>query len=226
MEMPDVHLPELSKHTDFDFCLAHRILEQGRSGVYPKFYKKQAEQGREVWMDNSFHELGHALPLEDLLTAAKIVNPTHIVAFEVAKDPLLTHTHVVEMIRVIKAKKLPYKVVASWQGSKKALTRLEEIADLVALPFRRPRQNVLDPDNCGKYHYFGIRTLDEIRRLPPRSIDTSAPIKYALHGVDMTTRERRLRTPPLDYDATYADSLLDRVVANIHLMHEAAKGKA
>ena len=62
MEIPDVHLEELSQHVDFDFCLTHMLLQEGPSSTYARFYRKQRENGREVWLDNSFHELGFALP--------------------------------------------------------------------------------------------------------------------------------------------------------------------
>lgn len=224
-EFPDAHLEELSVHTDFDFALAHLILQEGSGSKYVKFYRKQAANGREVWMDNSFHELGYALALEKLLEAAKLIRPTHIVAHEVAKDHVATYHHTVEMVKAVRDHRLSYKVVGCWQGSKRGLAKLETVSDVVALPFRRPRHTVLTPDNCSRYHYFGIRTLDELRRLPPRSIDTSAPIKYALAGLDMNSRERRLRAPLLDYKAKYSDELLGEIVKNIRIMKEAAGSK-
>jgi len=223
LEIPTQHLEELSAHCDYDFCIAHLLLATGPKSNYTKFYKKQVENGREVWMDNGFHELGHSLPLDDLFKAAKMIHPTHFVAVEEAKDPVKTHHHVLQAAEMIAKKGLPYKLVGAWQGSQKALDRLEEVCDVVALPFRRPRHTILTPLNSHHYHFFGIRTLDELRRTPPRSIDTSAPIKYALYGVDMETRERRLRTPPLSYDTTLSSSILERVISNISLMRAAAR---
>ena len=223
MEIPIVHLKELSEHCDYDFAIAHLVLKYGVGSQYVKFYRKQAESGREVWMDNGFHELGYSLPLDKLLTAAKMIHPTHFVAVEIARDPITTHHHVIEAKRHLRAKKLPYKLVGTWQGSKRALERLEEMCDVVALPFRRPRQEVLTDENSRNYHFFGIRTLDELRRTPPRSIDTSAPIKYALQGIDLRDRERRLRSPLLDYNIQLPDVLLDQVVENIKLLRKAAR---
>lgn len=223
MEIPLHHLEELSRHTDYDFCIAHLVLKFGPNSRYVKFYRKQVEAGREVWQDNGFHELGYSLPLSDLFKAAKMVNPTHFVAVEIAKDPVTTHAHVLEAGKEIARKKLPYKLVGCWQGSQKALTRLEDMCDVVALPFRRPRHTVVTPSNSNRYHFFGIRTLDELRRTPPRSIDTSAPIKYAMYGIDMRERERRLRSPLLDYNITLPDSVLEKTVANLELMRAITK---
>ena len=222
MEMPLVHLEELSKHCDFDFAIAHLVLQYGVGSTYCKFYKKQAESGRTVYLDNGFHELGYSLPLDDLFKAAKMIHPTHFVAVEIAKDPLSTHAHVLQAAVEISRRRLPYKLVGTWQGSQRALDRLEEVCDVVALPFRRPRHTVVTPGNSNRYHFFGIRTLDEIRRTPPRSIDTSAPIKYALYGVDMKERERRLRSPLLDYNIILPDSVLEKTIANLDLMRTVA----
>ena len=223
MEIPLAHLEELSEYCDYDFSFAHLLLKWGPNSPYAKFYRKQREKGREVWLDNGFHELGYSLPLEDLLKAAKMIHPTYFVAAEIAKDPIKTHAHVLEAAKEIARRKLPYKLVGTWQGSKRGLDLLEEICDLVALPFRRPRQTVLTSKNSWRYHFFGIRTLDEIRRTPPRSIDTSAPIKYALYGQDMEARERRLRSPLLDYNTKLSDLMLTQVVRNIALLKSAAK---
>jgi len=223
MEIPIAHLEELTPHCDYDFCLAHLLLDYGPHHKYTKFYRKQVENGREVWMDNGFHELGYSLPLSKLLEAAKMIHPTHFVAAEVAKDPTTTYHHVLQAAEEIAKKKLPYKLVGAWQGSNSALERLEKVCDVVALPFRRPRHTILDSSNSHRYHFFGIRTLDELRRTPPRSIDTSAPIKYALFGVDMETRERRLRTPPLSYDLILSPNHLIQTVRNIEIMRKAAR---
>jgi len=224
MEIPLKHMEELSPYCDFDFAIAHLVLKFGPNSHYVKFYKKQREDGRTVFLDNGFHELGYSLPLSELFKAAKMINPTHFVAVEIAKDPVMTYAHVLEAGKEISRKKLPYKLIGSWQGSRKALDRLEEMCDIVALPFRRPRHTVVTPGNSGRYHFFGIRTLDELRRTPPRSIDTSAPLKYAMYGVDMKSRERRLRSPLLDYNMTLPDSVLDKTVANLNLMRAVAKG--
>lgn len=224
MEIPTIHLEALSEYTDFDFCLAHLILEQEKNSDYVRFYRTQREKGREVWMDNSFYELGFSLTTDELLKAARIVNPTHLVAFEAIKDPWTTFQHVMDMVTYVKRNELPYKVVGTWQGSQRALDQLDEVCDVVALPYKRPRQIVLNNDNKGKYHFFGFRTLDELHRHPPRSIDTSAPIKYALVGEDMKTRERRLRSDLLNYKIELTDKQLEDVVNNIQLMREAAKG--
>ncbi|MGW8177351.1 MAG: hypothetical protein ACWGQW_00920 [bacterium] len=221
MEIPTRHLQELSKHTDFDFCLAHLLLRGGAT-IYTKFYRRQVEDGREVWMDNSFHELGKSLGLSELIRAARMIWPTHIVAEETFNDPVKTFHQISQMLLQRSHFGWDCKVVGTWQGYKKDLERLNEVCDVVALPFRRPRQRVVDGISSRKYHYFGFRTLDEIRRRPPRSLDTSAPLKYAYYGQDLERRERRLSTPPLDFNLRLTDDQLEQTVKNINILKRAA----
>jgi len=223
MEIPEPHLLELSEHTDFDYALAHKVLEFGAKSRYATFYKHQAATGRTVWLDNSAHELKEPLKLKDILKAAKMINATHIVPFEVRDDARQTWHHIQEAKETIKKKGLPYKIIGSWQGHKKELWHLLKHCDEVALPFDRPRTICVDRSNSKFFHYFGYRSLDEIRRLTPKSIDTSMPIRAALYGIDLTTRERRPRTDLLDFTAKLSDQTLNQVVANIKLMREAAK---
>lgn len=229
MEIPKPHLHELSKFTDYDFALTHKVLEDEE---YATFYKGQSNAGREVWLDNSFHELGYALPMEEILRAAAIIAPTHIVAPEVQNDARATEILVHNTINHIKEKGLPYKIIGTWWGYKKDIRRLEELVDVVALPFRKPRSqfvkgNRIKADNnpCSlDYHYFGFKSLDELRRFPPASLDSSICIKAAMYGIDLRHRERRPNTPLLDYDKdVLSDAQLDVVVTNIALLHESCK---
>jgi hypothetical protein len=57
LEIPKVFLEQLSPLCDFDFALAHRVLEDAD---YASFYAKQAKAGRFVLLDNGMHELGTA----------------------------------------------------------------------------------------------------------------------------------------------------------------------
>jgi len=225
MEIPINHLFDLSRLCDFDFCLAHLVLKFGSNSSYVKFYKKQGDRGHEVWLDNSFHELGYSLGLEEILKAAKMVHPTHVVAEETFNDPIKTHHQILQLIEIRDHwGKDSFKVIGTWQGYKKDLERLNQVCDVVALPFRRPRQRVVDNISSRQYHYFGFRTLDEIRRRPPASLDTSAPIKYALYGEDLEKRERRLSTPPLDFDLKLKDHQLEQIERNVQILRRAAGG--
>jgi hypothetical protein len=222
MEIPFAHLEELSQYTDFDFALAHLVLKEGPNSFYVKFYREQSRKGRTVWMDNSWHELGRALPLPDLLKAAKMIEATHIVAPEEKNNPTTTMLHVLECVNTIRKKGLPYKVVGTWWGFKKDLERLQNVCDEVALPFRKPRTLFLTPQTSKLFHYFGMRSLDEIKLYPPKSIDTSLPIRAAMLGIDLKHRERRPKTPPLNLKAELTAQQIRLVVSTLQWMRQAS----
>lgn len=222
MQVPFKYLEELSPYTDFDYALSHLVLQLGPTSDYVKFYRKQSGNGREVWLDNSIHELGKSVELEDLLEAARIINATHVVAPEVKNDPVRTRLNILKLKEVIQEKGLPYKIVGAWHGFKKDLESLGQICDVVALPFARPRSVYVTRLTSRLYHYFGFRTLDELKRLPPKSIDTSMPIRAALYDIDLSRAERRRRTPPLNFECTLSSERLEKVVKNIQLMRKYA----
>lgn len=201
MEIPFAHLEELSEVCDFDFALAHLILELGPEHPYTKFYKKQSERGREVWLDNSTHEKSKSCTPEEILKAAEMIGATHVVAPEVRNDWITTERLVITFVELVHQKNLPYKVVGTCHGGTKALKRLLQIVDKVAMPFDlsylRDRISLIAPRD--KIHYFGFRSAKELLLTPPDSIDTSIPIRAALWGVNLFGTERRPKLPPLDF---------------------------
>lgn len=218
MEIPYAHLEELSKWCEFDFALSQIVLDQGPKSKYVKFYRKQSEKGREVWLDNGYHELKKCLTPRELCQAAKMVNATHIVAPETRDDPRETYFQIMSMKSKITLNNLPWKLVGCWQGHKKDMFNLLQICDEVALPFDRPRRVYLTPEESIKFHYFGFRSLDELRVLPPKSLDTSMPIRAAIYGIDLKARERRPRTPLLDFSIKLTTEQIDQTILNIHLV--------
>lgn len=226
MEIPTRHLEELSKHCEFDFALGQVVLQQGPNSEYVKFYRKQAEKGREVWLDNGMHELKRSLKLNELVEAARMIKATHIVAPEYRDAHRKTLHGIFSMREHCQENGFEFKVVGAWQGYKKDLLELCEHCDIVALPFDRPRTLVLqsmkeDEPKSTDFHYFGFRSFDELRRLPPRSVDTSMPIRAAIHGIDLETRERRPATPLLDLNMALTDLQLEATVRNIILLKKA-----
>lgn len=202
MEIPFAHLEELSEVCDFDFALTHLVLELGPDHPYVKFYKKQSERGREVWLDNSTHEKAKSCTTEEILKAAEMIGATHVVAPEVRRDWVTTERLVATFVELVHQKNLPYKVVGTCHGGTKALKRLLRIVDKVAMPFDsmflRDRIALAAPQ--AKIHYFGFRSVKELQLVPPDSIDTSIPIRAVLWGVNLFGSERRPKLPPLDFN--------------------------
>ena len=223
LEIPYAHLEDLSPFTDFDFALAQLVLNEAPRSGYIEFYRKQSDKGREVWLDNGFHELKRSLPLEALLEAAARIGATHIVAPEVRNDPIQTRHLILSCVEYLQKHQLPYKVVGAWQGYKKDLQELLQICDVVALPFARPRASVVDRYTSRLYHYFGFRNLDELRRLAPKSLDTSIPIRAAYYGLDLELLRRRPKTPLMDFHLKLTKNQLKQCINNIHLLKEAGE---
>lgn len=75
MELPASRLREWAPLANLDFILAHKVLEDQ---AYAAFFKNRPA-GRELILDNSLHELGVALPLQDIAAAAKEVDADYII---------------------------------------------------------------------------------------------------------------------------------------------------
>ena len=226
LEIPFEHLDEISQWTDFDYALAHIALQEGPESTYVKFYQEQARKGRIVWLDNGAHELGESLPLDQIVAAGLLIQATHIVAPEVKNNFVKTRARIIECETHVRKHGLPFKIVGPWHGYKKDAHQLLELCDEVALPFDRPRGSIVTPETSRMFHYFGFRSLDELRRLPPKSLDTSMPIRAALYGIDLTTRSKRPPTPLLDFRTKLTLKQLEHVKNNVTLLRGAATIRA
>jgi len=79
IQVPNLNL--FTKYTDYDFLLAHKILD---CKEYREFYKKSE---RYKIVDNSSFELSEPLKLAELLDAAKEVDANEIVIPDIIGDP-------------------------------------------------------------------------------------------------------------------------------------------
>jgi len=70
------HLDDFANHMDYDFALAHLVTKNEK---YRDYFKKQCEK-RLVILDNSFFELGHPIPSDELAEICKMINAQEIVA--------------------------------------------------------------------------------------------------------------------------------------------------
>ena len=75
-ECPVKHLDEYAPHMDYDFALAHLVME---SDEYREYYLKQSKK-RLVILDNSMFELGHPLSSKEIADCAKQINAHEVVA--------------------------------------------------------------------------------------------------------------------------------------------------
>lgn len=233
MEVPYAHLRLFASLTDFDFAIAPTVLEKGQKSIYVKWLQKQADKGREVWLDNGWFELKRSLSQDQLIKAAKMIHATHIVAPEVLNDSEQTLFHIMELKDYILRNDLNIKVVGSWQGFLKDLITLKTICNEVAMPRDRQRHRYVynmkteveaqsSKLPSQSFHYFGFTNLDELRLRPPKSLDTGMPIKAAMEGIDLSIRERRPKVRPLDFTVKLSKPVLDLAIKNTKLIKEAS----
>lgn len=219
LEIPLNHWDVFAPHCDFHYALADFVLN---NKDYAKTYSKLKG---EKWLDNSFNELREDIGVEKLLKAADIINPTHITALE-AFSPKENIKNVLKTKKEFSKRGLNYKIVGCYRGGKKDLEILLEICDIVALPYDDYRAKPLAWFNSDIFHYFGFKNLDELRRYPPRSLDTSVPIRAAMYGIDLRVRERRPKKLPLfDKTLNLTKEQIKLAVLNIEAIKEAGNGK-
>lgn len=183
---------------DYDFCLAHKVLEDPR---YATFYR---ESEKLKFLDNSCNELREPLSLTEIGKAASIVDPTFIVAPDYLRDSKRT------LEGLIEAKELfgIAKVFPVIQGSTK-----EEVKDLaesirsmgfnwVAVPYDILGNRSMDINKLGRLrmgvvellriegfkwiHLLGLNSLREVASYQDKpevqTLDTGAPISNGLRG--------------------------------------------
>ena len=116
-------------------------------------------------------------------------------------------------------------VIGMWEGFKRDLVYLETQCSLVALPWYRPRTLYLNtPEDSKEYIYYGFRSLDELRRFPPKVLITDMPVRAAINGIDLTSRERRPKLDPLPPGIVLSKEQIEQTVKNLLILRKAAKG--
>jgi len=73
-EVPACLLEESLNFNDYDYALPH-LLESNEK--YRNFFLKSKESGREIYLDNSLHELGYAMDNKTLLKWIEILEPSN-----------------------------------------------------------------------------------------------------------------------------------------------------
>lgn len=195
LEIPLTHWEDFAPEVDFHYALADMALNnKGYADMYRTV--SQAKLVDEIWLDNSFNELKRDIGIDRLLKAYDKVEPTHVTTLE-AFDSKENIKAVIRTKEEFGRRGIKTKLVGCWRGGKKDLDILLDLVDVVALPYDDFREKALRYKQSELFHYFGFKNLDEVRRHPPRSLDTSVPIRAAMMGIDLRYRERRPKNMPL-----------------------------
>jgi hypothetical protein len=192
MEIPTTHMAEISRLTDFDFAIAHRLVEDVK---YLAAFDAQREKGRTVILDNGFHERGAEADPQILLQAQ----------FQIAADIVISPDRIHDV--AFTKGWLPWSLghfgtrtaaVIVGETKEERLRLLEyyksQYVPTLCFPYRRPRLQWIAEfdahargwDLGNNLHFLGMQTLSEARMLatqfPKATFDTSKPIKWAYKG--------------------------------------------
>jgi hypothetical protein len=121
---PISHLETYSPLGDIDMSLAHLVLENRGDNPYARYYRKQKEKGRFICLDNSLFELqkqGVGVGIDAVLEAAKITNPSEIIAEDVLYSSNDTIESTKEFIKTMKNRGMfgSYQIMGVVQGRTK-----------------------------------------------------------------------------------------------------------
>lgn len=114
-EIPFQYLKSCALETDFDFVLAHLILEKDEvTKEYRNYYSQIKDtSNRKMILDNGLFELGYAISDNDLLAAADIVRPDIIIAPDVLGDKNKT---IERFVKFTEGNKIKYGLGGVVQG--------------------------------------------------------------------------------------------------------------
>lgn len=203
MEIPLKHLEEYSRLTDQDFALAHMVLEYKE---YAEFFREQRKQGRRVVLDNSMHEREtQALTVPEVIQAAKLINPSCVIAPDKLGDAGFTHDNFHALRKDPQCRWDPGLVLQGMDRTSRIslFTNCVSFTNTLLLPYRENRVAWMEEliEAIPRYvkwpehlHLLGIqknmRDLVWFSRYtrsllwPPHkvAVDTGKPIKWALKG--------------------------------------------
>ena len=97
-EVPKSLLNKNLLYSDYQYCLPH-LMEQDEE--YRNFFLKCKEDGQEIYLDNSLHELGQSMSDEVLLKWLNILKPSTFFVPDVWEDQLNTIANAYRWIKYI-----------------------------------------------------------------------------------------------------------------------------
>ena len=127
-----------NEFNDYDYALTPAVLDDKE---YRSFFKKQSDNGREVWLDSGIFEEGVARSDDEMIKAAKMINASLIICPDVLHDGPATLKGAKRFINRLKKDKLNYKIMVVAQGKTEeefieCFTELSKLdVEKVAIPY-------------------------------------------------------------------------------------------
>ena len=200
---------------DFHYVLIDFLL---KNKAYREKYTNLPKDKKDVWLDNSFNELKVSAPLDHILKGIDILNPTHVVTLEKA-TPSDNLVAIEKTLKEFSKRGIKVKTVGCWKGTKWEVKLLKEMVDIIGFPYDLNRVYGLDQIDSRLTHYFGFKNLDELKKNPPNSLDTSVPIRAAMLGISLSERKRRPKHLPLYTPSlTLSSSQIELAKENIEVI--------
>lgn len=202
MELPTCKLHDWSSYADFDFVLSHKVLQDK---AYAEFFATRPA-GREVLLDNGYHEEGVSLSVNDLREAARRCKADYVIAPDKVGD------HIFNMEQFLAARRALWPafkiaVVATTeknlsgfdlQSQRESFLFTVREADMLCLTFKEPKRyyhyvNSAMSQRWYRIHLLGCAELSELQAFAGLarnstklwSMDTGKALKHALRGAKM-----------------------------------------
>jgi len=242
LECPTELLDDIQPLADFDFILAHLVLQDKR---YARYYK---ESKRFKILDNSCNELRHPCSLDDIERVAEIVDPGYIMAPDFLGDCFSTEKSLDEAISRFGMDRV-YPIIQGYE-LKYAIECFDYILklgfDRVAVPYDICSKEGDKAENKAKrrlgvvgyiiakvpigfsIHLLGMNTLGELslhNKGWVKAIDTGYPVMCGMYGGRFGVDELPAKTgPTLDMMETAPEVNLEDVYYNIAYLRKVLNG--
>ena len=112
--VPIAHLEDTRLHGDYFYALAH-IARQSQE--YLEFFRKKAEDGECVLLDNSAYELGESIPDDELLSLAVQIKPMYVYAPDVVGSMERTLPRTFRFLDQVRAADYEFEVIGVIHGN-------------------------------------------------------------------------------------------------------------
>lgn len=143
-EAPLYVFDEVRNETDYDYALVHLFEDEQIGEEYFECFVDSLKQGREVFLDNSIFELGHAFDSAKFRDWILKLMPTHFIVPDVLNDCGKTMGKYVEWVKHFDndipshIKRIGVVQGNTWDELMTCATFMNEVADYVAVSFDYP----------------------------------------------------------------------------------------
>lgn len=166
-EAPLCFFDLVEEHTDYSYALVHLFEEN--PDYFGKFVQAR-DKGREIILDNSIFELGHAFDAVKFAEWIELLRPTWYIIPDVLEDAEGTVANLYAWKMNTFFEDLPGKSIGVVQGKTYdeivwCYKRVEPLVDKVAIPFDCSYYEELNPDTSNKLKAWSLGRNELLQRL-------------------------------------------------------------